>query len=78
MKLDDLYFQKLDLPYFLKNYSFLNFEIVANLNSCRNISSFYLIIWNYSWEETIQGLKLHEEIWYQKISKGKKILSGNL
>ena len=28
---------------FLRNYSFLNLEIVANSNSCRNISIFYLI-----------------------------------
>ena len=56
MKLDDLYFQKLDLPYFLTNYSFFNFEIVANSNSSRNISSFYLINWIFP-SETIQGRK---------------------
>ena len=28
---------------FLENYSLLNLEIVANSNSCRNISIFYLI-----------------------------------
>ena len=47
------------------NYYFLNLEIVANLNSCRIISIFYLINWillrklfkggNYSRAETIWG-----------------------
>ena len=48
---------------FRKNYSFLNLEIVANSNSCRNISNFslnklILCYRNYSREESIQGLKL--------------------
>ena len=53
------------------NYSFLNLEIVANIsNSCRNISIFYLInklnfcCRNYSREETIQWLKIYEEMQY--------------
>ena len=37
--------------------SFLNLEIVANSNSCRNISIFYLINWIFG-TETIQGRKL--------------------
>ena len=39
---------------FRGNYSFLNLEIVANSNSCRNISIFYLINWTFA-AETIQG-----------------------
>ena len=44
---------------FRGNYSFLNLEILANSNSCRNISIFYLIKWNFA-TETIQGQKLYE------------------
>ena len=52
-------------------YSFLNLEIVANSNSCCNISIFYLINWFFAAEtiqrkETIQGRKLYEEIRYVK------------
>ena len=46
-----------------KNCSFFNLEIVANSNSCHNISIFYLINWNFA-SETIQGRKLYEEIQY--------------
>ena len=42
---------------FQGNYSFSNLKIVANLNSCRNISIFYLINWFFA-AETIQGRKL--------------------
>ena len=42
---------------FRGNYSFLNLEIVANSNSCRNIYIFYLINWFFA-AETIQGRKL--------------------
>ena len=38
-------------------YSFLNLEIVANSNSCRNISIFYLINWIFA-VETIWGNKV--------------------
>ena len=56
---------------FHRNYSFLNLEIVANSNSCRNISIFLLnklnfCCRNYSREETIQGRKLYEEIQYME------------
>ena len=40
-----------------RNYSFLNLEIMPNLNSCRNISIFYLIHWIFA-AKTIQGRKL--------------------
>ena len=48
---------------FRRNYSFLNLEIVANSNSCHNISIFYLVNRNfccgkYSREESIHGRKL--------------------
>ena len=46
----------------LKQVSFfLNLEIIANSNSCRNISIFYLVNWIFA-AETIQGRKLYEEI----------------
>ena len=35
---------------FRVNYWFLNLEIVANSNSCRNISIFYLISWNFAFK----------------------------
>ena len=56
------------------NYSFLNLEIIANSNSCRNISILYLINWFLD-AETIQGRKLYEEIRYVKISSMGKVLS---
>ena len=46
---------------FRRNYSFLNLEIVANSNSCRNISIFYLINWIFD-AETILGWKQYEEM----------------
>ena len=46
---------------FRRNFSYLNLEIVANSNSCCNISFFYLINWIYA-AETIQGRKLFKEI----------------
>ena len=42
---------------FRKNYSFLNLEIVANSNSCRNIVIFYLINVIFA-AEIIQGRKI--------------------
>ena len=43
---------------FRENYSFLNLEILANSNSCSNISIFYLINLFFA-AETIQGRKLY-------------------
>ena len=48
---------------FRGNYSFLNLKIVANSNSCRNISISYLRNLFFA-AETIQGRKLYEEIRY--------------
>ena len=42
---------------FHRSYSFLNLEIIANSNSCRNISIFYLINWIFA-ARTIQRRKL--------------------
>ena len=42
---------------FRGNYSFFNFEIVGNSNSCYKISIFNLINWFFA-AETIQGRKL--------------------
>ena len=50
---------------FRRNHSFLTLEIVANSNSCCNISIFYLINWIFA-GETIQGRKLFAEIRYNK------------
>ena len=44
---------------FRGNYSFLNFEIAANSNSCRNISNYYWINWIFT-AETIQGNTRHD------------------
>ena len=44
---------------FRRNYSFLNLEIVANSNSCHNISIFYLINWILA-SETIWGNTVYE------------------
>ena len=45
--------------YFRGNYSFLNLEIVENLNSCPKfqflLNKPIFCCGNYSWEETIQG-----------------------
>ena len=46
---------------FCGNYSFLNLEVVANSNSCRNISFFYLTNWIFA---TFWGRKLYKEIRY--------------
>ena len=43
--------------------SILNLEIVANSNSCRNISISYITNWILA-AETIQGRILYKEIWY--------------
>ena len=48
---------------FRRNYSCLNLEIVANLNSCHNFSIFDLINWIFG-AESIQERKLYEELWY--------------
>jgi hypothetical protein len=45
---------------FSGNYSFLDLKIVANSNSCRNISIFYLINRIFA-AEPIQGRKLFKE-----------------
>ena len=55
---------------FRRNYSFLNFEIVANSNSSVFLlNKLNFCCGNYSREETIQGRKLYEEIRYTKISR---------
>ena len=55
---------------FRKNYSFLSFEIMANSNSCSNISFFYLINWFFA-PETIQGghYSKAKTIWGDMVAK---------
>ena len=68
----------LELPYFLiyfpRNYSFLDLEIVANSNSCRNISISYVVNWIFA-AETIQGRKIFKGGIYsrQEIIQGRKL-----
>ena len=52
---------------------FLNLEIVANSNSCRNISILYMIN-TISAAETIQGRKLYEEYSIQMVQLKKKLI----
>ena len=48
---------RISLYSFRGSYSILNLQIVANSNSCRNISFLHLINWIFA-AETIQGRKL--------------------
>ena len=61
----DLYTYRISSNSFRETYSFLNFEIVANSNSCRNISILYLLNWIFI-AETIQGRKLFKSGNYKR------------
>ena len=58
----DIFWYRISSYSFPGNYSFLNLEIVATSNSCRNIYVHFLLHKLIFAAETIQGPKLYEEI----------------
>jgi hypothetical protein len=59
----------------------LNLEIVENSNNCNKFqflpNKLIFCCGNYSREETIQGQKLYEEIWYFKNTYERKYCTGS-
>ena len=64
------------ISYLRGNDSCLNLEIVANLNSCHNISIFYLMNWIFAME-TIQGRKLWGNTVLYYLHTQNKCTAGN-